>query len=417
MTTSELSLFKAAFQQSWNAIVITDADASTGYGVMFANPAFCAMTGYSFEELRGRPLKMLQGPDTDRTVIDRLRSCLKEAKYFEGTTFNYRKDGSSYVVHWNISPVRDEAGRLTHFVSVQQDISEIVRATRDNQLLARALDATSDPVLVTDAEAHITFVNSAFSRVTGYPVEEVMGKTPAMLRSGQHEDAFYQTLRETLTAGKDFRATFINRRRGGSLYHAEQSISPVTDEKGRITHFVSVTKDISERVEKELGLIHDASHDTLTDLYNRRFGEQVLTAAHLHARRHGSPLSLLLCDIDHFKQVNDRYGHPAGDRIIVSVAKALKQAVRGKDAVVRWGGEEFLVLLEDCPREPAQQLAERIRSRVEALADTEVGKVTLSLGLATLAPDESVGQLIERADAALYVAKESGRNRVSVAAF
>lgn len=415
MTTSELSLFKAAFQQSWNAIVITDADASTGYGVLFANPAFCSMTGYSFEELRGRTLKMLQGPDTDPAVIDRLRASLKEARYFEGTTFNYRKDGSSYVVHWNISPVRDETGKLTHFVSVQQDISALVQAARDNQLLARALDATSDPVLVTDAQAHITFVNAAFSRVTGYRVEEVMGKTPAMLRSGEHEEAFYQTLRDTLKAGKDFRATFINRRRDGSVYHAEQSISPVTDEKGRITHYVSVTKDISERVEKERGLVHEANHDTLTELYNRRFGEQVLKSAHLNARTHGEPLSLLLCDIDHFKQVNDRYGHPAGDRIIVSVAKALKQAVRGKDVVVRWGGEEFLVLLEDCPEAPGQQLAERIRLRVEGLTDAEVGQVTLSLGLATLATDESVDRLIERADAALYAAKQSGRNRVSVA--
>lgn len=415
MTTSELSLFKAAFMQSWNAIVITNADASTGYGVLFANPAFSAMTGYSQDELLGRPLKMLQGPDTDPAVIADLRACLQQERYFEGTTFNYRKDGTSYVVHWNISPVRDEDGQLTHFVSVQQDISEMVRVARDNQLLARALDATSDPVIVTDARAHITFVNTAFSRVTGYPVAEVMGKTPALLRSGLHDDAFYATLRKTLDAGKDFRATFINRRRDGTVYHAEQSISPVTDEKGRITHFVSVTKDISERVEKEQGLIHDASHDTLTDLYNRRFGEQVLSSSYLKASNLGGALSLLLCDIDHFKQVNDRFGHQAGDRVIVNVARALRQTVRHKDAVIRWGGEEFLILLDDCPAEPAQQLAERIRSRVEALQDDEVGRVSLSLGLATLAVDESVEQLIERADMALYAAKQGGRNRVSVA--
>ena len=415
MTTSELSLFKAAFLQSWNAIVITDADASQGYGVVFANPAFCTMTGYSFEELRGRPLKMLQGPDTDPMVIADLRTCLQQERYFEGTTYNYRKDGSSYVVHWNISPVRDENGKLTHFVSVQQDISEFVRVARHNQLLARALDATSDPVVVTDAHAHITFVNSAFSRVTGYPVTEVMGKTPAMLRSGQHDEAFYANLRKTLTAGKDFRATFINRRRDGSIYHAEQSISPVMDEKGRITHFVSVTKDISDRVEKEQGLIHDASHDTLTDLYNRRFGEQVLSSSFRQARARGGVISLILCDIDHFKQVNDRFGHPTGDRVIVNVAKALRHTVRGRDAVIRWGGEDFLVLLDDCPAEPGQQLAERMRARVEALQDEEVGRITLSLGLATLAADDTLEQLIERADTALYAAKQAGRNRVSVA--
>lgn len=416
VNTSELSLLKAAFWQSWNAIVVTDADRSAGYRVVTANPAFCAMTGYTLDELRGGTLKRLQGEDTDPAVIESLRECLREARYFDGTTVNYRKDGSPYVVHWNISPVRDDDGVLTHFVSVQQDISEVVQAARENQLLARALDATSDSVVVTDAQARITFVNHAFVQLTGYHADEVRGKTPAMLRSGQHDEAFYAGLHNALKAGKDFRATFVNRRRDGTLYHAEQSISPITDEKGRTTHYISVSKDISERVVKEQSLRHEASHDALTGLLNRRTGEQAVSAAVLAAHTTGRPLTLMMCDIDHFKQVNDRFGHPAGDRVIREVAQILRHAVRGDDVVVRWGGEEFLILLDNCAETTAMALAERVRQRVEAYRDPEASMVTVSLGLATLTSNETVDELIARADNALYGSKRGGRNQWTVAA-
>lgn len=127
MYQPELEILRTAFMQTWNSIVITDASPDFGYLVQMANPAFCAMTGYSIDELRGQNLKILQGPDTDQTVIDVLRQCLKEARYFEGTAINYRKDGRSYVVRWSISPVRDNDGVLTHFVSVQQDLTEHYR--------------------------------------------------------------------------------------------------------------------------------------------------------------------------------------------------------------------------------------------------------------------------------------------------
>jgi diguanylate cyclase (GGDEF)-like protein/PAS domain S-box-containing protein len=416
MTTSALNLFQAAFMQSWNAIVITDADLASGCPVQIANPAFCAMTGYSEDELRGRTLKILQGPDTDPAVIENLRLCLKEARYFEGTTTNYRKDGSSYIVRWSISPVRDDEGVVTHFVSVQQDISDYVRAERDNRLLARALDATTDPVVMTDDQARIIFANSAFTDVTGYSLEELKGKTPALLRSGQHDDAFYAKLRASLTSGTDFRATFINRRRDGSLYHAEQSISPIPDRDGRITHYVSVSKDISERVDMEQALRHAATRDTLTGLYNRRHGDHLLDMGYRKTLANGTDLSLFVCDIDHFKRVNDRFGHPAGDRVLGAVARILQQAVRASDAVIRWGGEEFVILLDDCPQAPAIELGQRIRTRVSAHHDAEVGQITLSLGLATREAGETMDRLIARADAALYEAKRAGRNRLTVAA-
>lgn len=415
MSTPLLKLFEAAITQAWNAIVITDADIAVGCRVQFANPAFTAMTGYSLDELRGHSLRILQGPDTDPALIDELRICLEEARLFEGTATNYRKDGSSYTVRWSISPVRDDSGSVTNFVSVQQDISDYEQAEQTNRLLARALDATSDPVMLTDAKARIIFANAAFAKSTGYTVDEIQGSTPAMFKSGKHDEAFYAAMRRSLASGQNFRATFINRRRDGSLYHAEQSISPIFGEKGRISHYVSVSKDITKRVEREQALLRAATKDKLTGLHNRHHGEQLLAERYKTARTLQRPLTLAMCDIDHFKRINDEFGHPTGDRVLAEVADMLRQAVRSRDAVIRWGGEEFMIVLNECSQTDAVDLAKRILDRVNAYEDEEIPTLTLSLGLATLAPNEAIDELIARADSALYEAKRTGRNRLSIA--
>ena len=414
MSELQQKIFEMAVMQAWNAIVITDADLACGCKVQIANPAFCAMTGYSLEELRGHSLKILQGPATDPAVIKYLRQCLETGEHFDGSTINYRKGGTPYVVRWNISPVRDDAGVISHFVSVQQDLTAFREAQQKVQLLAKALDVTSVPVVITDTQARIIFSNTAFASVTGYAVEELIGKTPALLRSGKHGPEFYQALRDALAAGKDFSATFVNRRRDGSLYHVEQSISPLYNGEGQVTHYVSVSKDVSDRVQREARLLHEASEDKLTALFNRRYGEKLFAEAHHRAVALGTELTVVVCDIDFFKQINDRFGHPAGDQVIKNVATILRKTVRNADAVIRWGGEEFLVILNDCDLKVGFDLAERIRTGVEAHPTEGVGTVTMSFGVASLAAGEGIEALFARADAALYEAKQTGRNRVCV---
>lgn len=236
-----------------------------------------------------------------------------------------------------------------------------------------------------------------------------------MLRSGELDPSFYDALHDALSSGKDFRGTFINRRKDGSLYYAEQSIAPIRDEHGQITHYVSVSKDISDRVANEQSLLHDATHDKLTDLYNRHFGEKLLNQAHAEASAHTGLLSLLVCDIDHFKSINDRHGHLAGDRVLRDFAHILKSTVRGTDAMIRWGGEEFVVVLKGCPLPAAMDLAERIRAKLHNYQDAEVDKVTVSIGVSHLNPDETLESFFNRGDAALYDAKHQGRDRVAVA--
>ncbi|MGZ3181067.1 MAG: sensor domain-containing diguanylate cyclase [Telluria sp.] len=412
MGTAAARLFEQAIEQAWNPVVITSADASAGYPVERVNPAFCSMTGYRPDELLGRSLKLLQGAQTDREVLARLRACLRDQRYFEGTTVNYRKDGRPYVVRWNISPVRDADGRTTHFVSVQQDLTATVQAERRTRLLARALDASSDPILLTDAGRTILFANRAFGAVSGYQPDELAGRSADLLDSHSEGGSFGASLGQVLSAGTAARASFVHRRPDGGIVHTDQSMTPLADDDGQLRHVVSIGRDITEQVRREEGLREAAQRDSLTGLFNRAYGEQRLAAACSAAPGRAV---VLMADADHFKAINDRFGHPAGDRVLRRLAELLRQGVRARDAVVRWGGEEFLLLLEDCPWEQALRLAETLRARVEADADAEAGRVTLSLGLARHRAQEAPAALLARADQALYEAKRGGRNRVACA--
>lgn len=409
-------LLQAAVEQAFNAVVITTADLQgDGPHITYCNPAFCQLTGYSAAELQGRSPRLLQGPLTDQRVLQRLRDSLHQGTFFLGSTFNYRKDGSAYLVEWNISPVRDAQGQIQAFVSVQQDITARVEAQQRQALLARALHATRDAVLIADHQAHILFVNQAFEHLTGYASAEVLGCTPQFLQSGQHPPAFYTQLREALARGDSYQATFTNRHKRGHLYHAAQTITPLKDDTGTVQHYVCVSKDVTELVTRTQELRQQAHHDALTGLLNRYAGEKQLQRCQQAAQTDGVGYALILADIDEFKQINDRWGHEAGDQVLLRCAQLLSTAVRSGDAVVRWGGEEFLIVLPGCPLDAAHSLAEHMRTSLAAQDDATVGQVTMSLGVAAWQAPEDSAELLRRTDQALYHAKDHGRNQVAVA--
>lgn len=408
-----LQLLAQAVDQAFNSVLITDAQpAPHGPRIIYVNAAFCALTGYSREELVGQTPRILQGPLTDGDVLAELRQCLAQGRFFHGSTVNYRKDGTPYWIEWNISPIRDAAGSITHFVSVQKNLSELVAAQGTSLLLSQALDASHDAVLITDQNGVIEYANPAFQDITGYRVADVLGRTPAFLQSGEHDNTFYDDLWKHLNAGLPFRATFTDRHRDGHLFHADQTISPVRSGDATRTHFISIIKDLTTRVRQEQALREAASLDPLTGLQNRRGGEGLLERAYIGMRESGVPFSVIVADVDHFKAINDTWGHSVGDQVLESVSRLLRASVRATDGVVRWGGEEFLVILPHCDLRAATDQAERIRARLERTPQPQAGRVTLSLGVAQLGAEETVSHLIERADRALYQAKRQGRNRV-----
>ena len=410
------ALLQVAVDQSFNAVMVTSASLDgEGPLIEYCNAALCQMTGYAAEELIGRSPRMLQGPLTDPAVLQRLRLCLAQGAHFQGCTFNYRKNGEPYHLEWTISPVVDGAGTIRHFVSVQRDMSAQVVAAHEMQLLVRALNVADDAILITDKHLVIVFVNEAFESLTGYTAAELKGQTTELLRSGEHEPTFYAQLHEALLQGRNFRATFTNRHKNGSLYYAEQSITPLRDAAGGITHYVGVSKDVTNAVQREMALREQANRDKLSGLLNRHAGEAELKRCQANALAHRQPYGLILCDIDWFKRVNDQFGHAAGDRVIKAVAGVLVDKVRSYDQVVRWGGEEFLVILANVGLNDVQESAERIRSAVAACHDAEVGAFTMSLGVGIWQSEETEDQVLHRTDCALYQAKMRGRNQVALA--
>ncbi len=408
-----LRLLQAAVEQSFDAVVITTAELERpGPEIVYANPAFLSMTGYSLEEVLGESPRLFQGEATSRSTLDRLRAALAVGEPFSARTVIYRKDGTPYDVEWSISPVRDEAGTVTHFVSVQRDISVEMRELERRQMLVYALDASSDNVVITDRDNHILDVNRAFEEHTGYDREEVRGKNPRILQSGMHDRSFYQRLWDTLERGDVFRDTFIDKQKNGQLLHIEETITPVRDEHGELTGYVSIGKDITDRVHAEDELKRLATTDMLTGLINRMHFEQILAHEHERLRRYGHPAALIMIDIDRFKQINDRFGHPCGDAVLTRFARLLSEHVRTTDSFARWGGEEFMLIAPDTDERAAKALAEKLRCLVHDAEFPQIGHVTASFGVVGLTPDSTPEQSVHVVDQRLYAAKQLGRDCV-----
>ena len=414
--SKKLKLLEAGFFQSFSSIVITDADLEHGGPhIVLCNDAFCKMTGYERSELIGRNPKMLQGPLTDRQLIKTLKQCLVSGEFFHGRTTNYRKDGTPYVVEWNISAIRDDDGTISHYVSVQSNLTALVKAERERAILSRALQEARDCVMVTDESGHILFVNRGFELLTGYVADEVIGKKPFFIYT-EEEGVEAQSNAGNITTDQSvtdaYRRYVTMTKKDGTLAYLIKDVSTVMADDGLSSSDVCIAKDVTAQVKHRKRLERLAQTDQLTGLLNRHAGDAVLEEVQGQAETAGVPFSIILCDIDHFKKINDKFGHLAGDSVLIQISSLLKKIVRGTDFCIRWGGEEFLIVLPGCPVLVASKLADRIRMQVHQLEDELVGPVTMSFGVGEWSSGESQEDLIHRTDQALYEAKHAGRDRV-----
>jgi diguanylate cyclase (GGDEF)-like protein/PAS domain S-box-containing protein len=277
----------------------------------------------------------------------------------------------------------------------------------------RYIEQCPDAVLVTDLAGRIVYANPAFERMTGYAAAELVGRTPALLKSGMHEADFYRGLWAALVAGREFRALFANRRRNGEAYYEDKIIRPLLDREGRITHFVSYGRDATERAREFDRLQHAATHDSLTDLPNRSLFLDRLGQALGHAARREEPVALAILDIDRFRDTNNSHGHLAGDAVLQAVASRTRSCVRAADTVARIGGDELAVILLDAPEQAAAIVLAKIVAANAAPVeyDGHAMRATVSVGAAQFPRDARDADTLRKlADSAMYAAKHAGGN-------
>lgn len=306
---------------------------------------------------------------------------------------------------------------VNRLVGIADRISMALEMGRDQQqlrLLSMALASAANAVMVTDQQGRIQWANAAFSRLSGYGKEEIIGQSPRILKSGQQDKTYYQTLWRTINNGEVWSSETVERKKDGSLYTVMQTITPLSDVTGRITHFIAIHEDVTDQKRTRERMSHMAQYDGLTDLPNRALFYDRLHQALNLAKRSKVGLALMFLDLDRFKQINDTLGHHIGDLLLKNVAERLSQCVRESDTVARLGGDEFTVLLYDLrERDDIGRIAEKIITSISQPYVLE-GKdvcIGVSIGIARFTDDTAdEDRLMNLADKAMYRAKSEGRN-------
>ncbi|MBY4678472.1 diguanylate cyclase domain-containing protein [Marinobacterium arenosum] len=290
---------------------------------------------------------------------------------------------------------------------------QVKQRTAELHTLSKAVEYSPTSTVITDPDGNIEYVNPKFSEVTGYPLDEVLGQNPRLLQSGETDQKVYEQLWQTITGGNIWQGQLHNRKKDGTLYWEQLSISPILDSDGRITHFVALKEDITEhRAQAEL-IHYQANYDHLTGLPNRKLFHERLRQQIDQARQSGRPFALLFIDLDGFKAINDNFGHDAGDLLLKESARRIADCVRKSDTVARLGGDEFTLILQQLD-DPAVigQIAGKIikRLRQPFQLGKQQGQVSASIGIARYPEDGSNDEaLLKLADSAMYQVKHNGR--------
>lgn len=433
------ALSQILFAASADAILVVDGEGR----IVLANAACWRLLGHEPADLRGKPLELLIPARFVR------HGALRDGYFADprprpmglGLSLAARHaDGSEIPVDISLTPL--ELGDRVWTAAAMRDLRGRSSGPESLRVQATALQSAANGIVITDRAGVIVWVNPAACAITGYAADELIGEHTRILKSGEHGPGFYAELWQTVTRGETWSGTIVNRRKDGTRYHEEQTIAPVLEADGTVSHFVAIKLDVSARrqAEEALAVAHrelaarmaeieslnaqlreQATRDALTGLHNRRYFDEAARRDAARAVRAGEPLAIVAIDIDRFKTVNDSHGHAAGDLVLRVLAEILTDSVRDSDLVCRTGGEEFTLLLTGAGIEVAVERGERVRAEFAAtpieLGEGKLIRATLSAGVASLrSGEDSHEPALQRADAALYEAKRSGRNRVVAAA-
>lgn len=293
-----------------------------------------------------------------------------------------------------------------------------ITATKQKELQleqsAIFFDNSNEGIVITDANSNIISVNKAFSRITGYSKEEVLGKNPSILNSGIHDKKFFDEMKESLKKNSKWKGEIWNKRKNSEIYPEWLSISKAVNPKYNEEFYIAIFTDISSLKETDRKLYFYANHDILTKLANRVQFETHLKNSIENCRKNGTKLALFFIDLDKFKDVNDTCGHSIGDKMLQTIAMRLEQSIRKEDFIARLGGDEFVLIIKDVKNsEDMLNLAHKLNKNIKEVIviEDKIFFMTLSIGISIFPDDgENSELLVKNADAAMYEVKENGRN-------
>ncbi|ARS91282.1 PAS domain S-box protein [Natrarchaeobaculum aegyptiacum] len=281
----DLRRFRKAVERAGHAIMITDADGRIEY----VNPAFESQTGYDSREVIGETPAILESGVHDQSFYDDLWATIADGDVWHGEVVNERKNGTRFIIDQTISPITTEGGTIDGYVAINRDVTERKEREQELERFRSAVKYAGHGVVITDENATIEYVNDAFEEITGYTASEVVGETPALLKSGEHDDEFYRDLWETILDGEVWHGEVINERKDGSHFAVDQTIAPITDGDGAIDGYVAINRDVSQLKAYRAEL--EAQNERLT-----QYGETVA-----HDLR--NPLTLLEADLENLTHV------------------------------------------------------------------------------------------------------------------
>ncbi len=385
---------------------------------MLVNQSMLDFLGVRLDEVKGHSLETLL------PLRDAIYHTEADKKVFQtGQTLSFEEqvhrasDGGALDLMTRKFALRDTAGKICGVGGVSTDITALKDQHRQALLSETVFRASSDAIVITDANKHILRVNPAFSLQTGFSADMVLGKKATILRSGLQDKALYKKMWESIDRRGNWAGEINNRRADGTQYTVWSNINAVLDDDGSVLHYIAVLTDVTRLLETQSELARQASYDSLTGLPNRTLLNDRIAQLTALSLRHSNSFGLLFVDLDRFKEVNDSLGHQAGDTLLREVSKRLQSAVRLEDTVARIGGDEFVVLLPNIDPNGARAVADKLLGylREPVWLDAAIHYTPMaSVGVAIYPQDGDTPDLLLRsADMAMYQAKMEGRNRVA----
>ena len=356
-------------------------------------------------------------PEDVHKVSDHVNNALAKGEDWNFTLRIVRPDGAIRTVRSLAEIARDAQGQPISVFGVFQDVTDYVALTERVQLLSDVVNATNASIVICDNDRKVVWVNAAFSFLTGYELNEMVGRNLGPLLQGPNTDKdTVQQIRNALNKGQNIDKEILNYHKDGSEYWTNLLISPIRDSAGRITHILGIQNDITKNKKAEEKLKRIAHHDLLTTLPNRVLLADRLNQAMVQCKRRKTSIVVAFMDLDNFKAINDNHGHDVGDKLLIALSKRMQGSLRGGDTLARIGGDEFTIVMVDLKniQDREQLLARLLNTVAEPITvDDAPMQLSASIGVALYPQDDAnvdADQLMRQADQAMYLAKQAGKN-------